>query len=143
MEHVDDDRMSAVEMVRVCAPGGRIFVFVPNRLYPFEIHGIYWRHKTIHGAIGMPFINWLPRPLRDRLAPHVRMPYTSNGLRRLFADTPSRVMHHTQVLPGYNQILGRLRIPGLRLLLHATYPLERTPLRVVFGISHFLVLERV
>ncbi|NIU60939.1 MAG: methyltransferase domain-containing protein, partial [Pseudomonas stutzeri] len=35
LEHVADDRACVAEMVRVTRPGGRIVVFVPNRLYPF------------------------------------------------------------------------------------------------------------
>ena len=40
-EHVDDDRKTAAEMVRVTRPGGIIVAFAPNRLYPFETHGAY------------------------------------------------------------------------------------------------------
>ena len=50
LEHVEDDRKCVEEMVRVLTPGGRMAVFVPNRGYPFETHGIYWRgeyHQTI------------------------------------------------------------------------------------------------
>jgi SAM-dependent methyltransferase len=43
LEHVQDDRQAIVEMVRVLAPGGRLVLFCPNRGYPFETHGIYWR----------------------------------------------------------------------------------------------------
>ena len=33
------------EMVRVLKPGGRLVLFVPNRGYPFETHGIFWREN--------------------------------------------------------------------------------------------------
>ena len=70
LEHVQDDRRSVEEMVRTLKPGGRIVLFVPNRGYPFETHGIYWRGRYHFGNI--PLVNYLPRRLRDRLAPHVR-----------------------------------------------------------------------
>ena len=76
IEHVTDDAAAAAEMARVLAPGGRIVMFCPNRLYPFETHGHYWR-GTYHFG-NTPLINWLPDPLRDRLAPHVRA-YTGAG----------------------------------------------------------------
>jgi 2-polyprenyl-3-methyl-5-hydroxy-6-metoxy-1,4-benzoquinol methylase len=41
IEHVQDDRAYAAEMMRVLQPGGRAIVFCPNRLYPFETHGLY------------------------------------------------------------------------------------------------------
>jgi SAM-dependent methyltransferase len=138
LEHVTDDRRAVREMVRVVRPGGRIVIFVPNRLYAFETHGIYWRGEYQFG--NKPFVNWLPTPLRDRLAPHVRA-YTRRDLRRLFADLPVRVVVHTQIYPGYDNIVARKPRLG-RLLRGVTYALERTPLRI-FGLSHFLVLQVV
>ncbi len=136
LEHVADDRRCAQEMVRVTRPGGRIVIFVPNRRYAFETHGLYWRGEYHFGnKFG---VNWLPTPLRDRLAPHVRA-YTARGLRQLFDALPVRVIVHTQIYPGYDNIVARH--PRLGTLLQKfTYALEKTPLRA-FGLSHFLVLE--
>jgi len=50
LEHVADDRACVIEMVRVTRPGGRIVIFVPNRLYPFETHGVFWRGRYHFGA---------------------------------------------------------------------------------------------
>jgi SAM-dependent methyltransferase len=150
LEHVADDRACAVEMVRVTRrpemrpefvegrAGGRIVVFVPNRLYPFETHGFFWRGRYRFG--NAPLVNWLPNPLRKRLAPHVRA-YTAHGLRRLFEGLPVRIIHHARVFPGYDRIAARAPALG-RLVRAITYTLERTPL-AVFGLSHLLVLERV
>ena len=117
--------------------GGRIVVFVPNRLYPFETHGIFWRGRYHFGNV--PLVNWLPMHLRDRLAPHVRA-YTTRGLQRLFDGLPVRVVRHTRVFPGYDKIVARAPALG-RALRAVTYALERTPLRA-FGLSHLLIVER-
>lgn len=138
LEHVSDDRDCVAEMVRVTRPGGRILLFAPNRLYPFETHGIFWRGRYHFG--NAPLVNWLPTPLRDRLAPHVRA-YTAGGLRHLFDNLPARVVHHTQVFPGYDNIVARAQGLG-RALRTLTYALERTPLRI-FGLSHFWVVEKL
>jgi SAM-dependent methyltransferase len=138
LEHVDDDRACAAEMVRVTRAGGRILIFVPNRLYPFETHGFFWRGRYHFG--NAPLINWLPTPLRDRLAPHVRA-YTTGDLRRLFSELPVRFVHQTVIFPGYDNIVARASALG-RLLRTLTYALEHTPLRA-FGLSHLLVLERI
>ncbi|MCW5850744.1 MAG: class I SAM-dependent methyltransferase [Anaerolineae bacterium] len=137
LEHVADDRQSVAEIARVLRPGGRLIVFVPNRLFPFETHGVYWRGAYHFG--NMPLVNWLPDPLRDRLAPHVRA-YTESGLRRLAAGLPLRVVHLTQIYPGYDNITARHPALG-RAVRQATYALEGTPLRR-FGLSHFAVLEK-
>jgi SAM-dependent methyltransferase len=137
IEHVGDDRRYAAEMVRVLSPGGRIVMFCPNRLYPFETHGHYWRGEYHFG--NTPFINYLPNSLRNRLAPHVRA-YTGAGLKGLFAGLPARVLHHEVVYPGFDNVVARR--PGLgRWLRRGLYAAEHTPLQV-FGLSHFLVLER-
>ena len=68
---------------RVTAPGGRIVMFCPNRFYPFETHGHYWRGEYHFG--NTPLINYLPSALRDRFAPHVRA-YSGAALKALFDD---------------------------------------------------------
>ncbi|HHY89141.1 MAG TPA: class I SAM-dependent methyltransferase [Chloroflexi bacterium] len=138
LEHVQDDRLAVAEIVRTLRPGGRLVLFVPNRGYPFETHGVYWRGRYRFGNI--PLVNWLPRPLRDRLAPHVRA-YTGGDLKRLFAGLPVRVVERTVIFGAYDNIIARRPRLGkaLRSVLQA---LESTPLRGL-GLSHFWVVERI
>jgi SAM-dependent methyltransferase len=138
LEHVRDDRRVVSEMVRTLRPGGRMIVFVPNRGYPFETHGIYWRGQYRFGNI--PLVNYLPRGWRDRLAPHVRV-YASGDLERLFVNLPVKVIQKQIIFGAYDNIITRWPTLGraLRAILQA---LEHTPLRA-FGLSHFWVLERI
>ena len=130
IEHVADDRASVAEMVRVLKVAGRLALFCPNRLYPFETHGHYWRGQYHFG--NAPLINYLPNRLRNRLAPHVRA-YTTRDVRALFENLPVRIAVFTQIYPGYDNVL--MRRPALgHLLRWGTYRLERTPLRT-FGLS--------
>lgn len=138
IEHVQDDRAAASEMVRVLKPGGRAVIFAPNRLYPFETHGHYWQGNYHFG--NTPLINYLPNPLRNYLAPHVRA-YTAARLRFLFLGEAVRVVHHTQIYPGYDNIVARKPELG-KLIRRITYALEFTPF-AAFGISHLLVIEKV
>ncbi len=138
LEHVTDDRACVAEMVRVTRPGGRVVVFAPNRLYPFETHGVFWHGRYHFGNV--PLVNWLPTPLRDYLAPHVRA-YTAGGLRRLFDGLPVHIVHHTRLFPGYDNIVAHAPVLG-RALRAVTYALERTPLRA-FALSHLLVVEKI
>lgn len=137
IEHVHDDRQAVREMVRVLKPGGRLLLFCPNRGYPFETHGVFWRGRYVFGNI--PLVNYLPRTWRDRLAPHVRV-YTSRNLEVLFAGLPIRVVHRTIIFGGYDNIIARFPRLG-RILRAFLQRLEVTPLRL-FGLSHFWVVEK-
>ncbi len=138
LEHVQNDRTSIEEMVRSLCPGGRLAIFVPNRGYPFETHGIYWRGHYRFGNI--PLINYLPRKLRNRLAPHVRV-YTSQELERLFTGLPVRFVERTVIFGAYDNIIARWPTFG-RVLRGILQGIEKTPARV-FGLSHFWIVEKV
>ncbi len=137
LEHVADDRQAAHEIVRVLKPGGRAVIFVPNLGYPFETHGIYWRGKYHFG--NKPFVNYLPRSLRDKLAPHVRI-YTSHDLAQLFAGQPVTIVEKTIVFGAYDNIIARFGAFG-KLLRQTLQLLEKTPLKW-FGLSHLWIIEK-
>jgi hypothetical protein len=103
-----------------------------------ETHGIYWRGRYIFGNI--PLVNYLPDPLRDRLAPHVRA-YSGRGLRQLLRGLPFRLIRHTRIFGGYDNLVARFGAAG-RALRAAVQALERTPFNRL-GLSHFLVVEKV
>ncbi len=138
IEHVADDRTCVMDMVRVLKPGGRLVLFCPNRLYPFETHGHYWR-GTYHFG-NTPLVNYLPDRIRNRLVPHVRA-YTVRGLRQLLKGLPIRILTHSQVYPGYDNLVARNPALG-RIVRWLSYRLERTPMRLL-GLSHFLVVEKI
>jgi len=137
LEHVADDRKAVSEASRVLASGGRLLIFCPNRGYPFETHGIYKKGKYHFG--NKLFVNYLPRPWRDRLAPHVRV-YTRRDMDNLVKGLPLRKEVVRTIFGAYDNIIHRLPVAGkaLRALLHW---LEKTPLQRL-GLSHFWVLRK-
>lgn len=138
LEHVQDDRKSVEEMVRTIKPGGRILLFCPNRGYPVETHGIYWRGRYRFGNI--PLVNYLPDPWRNKLAPHVRA-YTSGQLKQLFAGLPVRIVHKSIIFGAYDNIIARKPTLG-KFIRRFLQFLEKTPLQVL-GLSHFWVIEKL
>jgi len=125
LEHVKDDRQCVEEVVRLLKPGGRFIFFVPNRGYPFETHGIYLQGKY---SFGNKFgVNYLPRSLRDKLAPHVNV-YSRADLEALFAGLPVLPVFKTVVFGGYDNIIARFPLLG-KLLRAVLQSLEHTPLR--------------
>ncbi len=154
IEHVNDDAAALREAVRALRPGGTVIVYAPNRLYPFETHGIYLpaalRRRRTGSADGrtigpryvfgnIPLVNYLPDPLRRRLVPHARA-YLARDIRRILQGLDVDVVEHGYVYPGFDNVATRSRIAAA-VLRRVLYFLEHTPLRV-FGLSHFVVLRR-
>ena len=146
IEHVQDDRAAICEMIRVLRspdpesgkPGGRAVIFCPNRGYPFETHGLYWRGKYYFG--NKLFVNYLPRSVRDKLAPHVRV-YSKRDLQILFEGLPVKFIERTIIFGAYDNIIARFGPLG-KLLRGVLQFLEKTPLKI-FGLSHFWVVEKL
>ncbi|MGD8405162.1 MAG: methyltransferase domain-containing protein [Anaerolineales bacterium] len=138
LEHVQDDAQAVREMVRVLRPGGRIVLFVPNRGYPFETHGIYWKGSYRFG--NMPIVNYLPRRWRDKLAPHVRI-YSRSDLEKLFDNLPIKITKRTVIFGAYDNIIARFGAFGIFLRGILQF-LEKSPLKGL-GLSHFWVVEKL
>lgn len=138
IEHVQNDRSAIAEMIRVLKVGGRAVIFCPNRGYPVETHGIFWRGKYYFG--NKPFVNYLPRVWRDKLAPHVRV-YSRRDMQKLFEGLPVKFIERTVIFGAYDNIIARTGILGkiIRAILQFA---ETTPLKM-FGLSHFWVVEKV
>lgn len=138
IEHVQDDSLAIREMVRALKPGGRVLIFCPNRGYPFETHGIYWKSKYYFG--NKLFVNYLPRVMRDKLAPHVRV-YSKRDLKKLFDGLPVKFIERTIIFGAYDNIIARFGRLG-KILRSVLQFLERTPFQI-FGLSHFWVVEKL
>ncbi|MCE9646616.1 MAG: class I SAM-dependent methyltransferase [Chloroflexi bacterium] len=138
IEHVQDDRAAVREMVRVLKPGGRAVIFCPNRGYPFETHGIFWKGRYYFG--NKLFVNYLPRGLRNKLAPHVRV-YSRRDMQRLFESLPVKFIERTVIFGAYDNLIARFGRAG-RFLRAILQFLEATPLKGL-GLSHYWVVEKL
>lgn len=137
IEHVDDDRATLREVARVLTDDGRCVLFAPNRLYPFETHGVYLRGRYVFGNI--PLVNWLPRALRDRLVPHARV-YGHGDWAKLIAGGELEIVDQGYVFAGYDNIAARWpRIA--RVVRGVSYWAEGNVLGR-FGLSHLVILRR-
>jgi hypothetical protein len=98
---------------------------------------MYWKGAYRFGNI--PLINWLPNRWRNRLVPHARA-YTAGDIFKLWEGLPVRLVVHTYVYPGFDNIAAKNGRAGgaLRAVLHRA---EQTPARR-FGLSHFVVLQK-
>lgn len=69
LEHLPPQRQPLLlrEMRRVCRPGGLLWIDTPNQ----------FSYKDKHDT-GLPFIHWLPRPIKARLAKWLRRDIATN-----------------------------------------------------------------
>lgn len=138
IEHVQDDHAAIREMLRLLKPGGRAVIFCPNRGYPFETHGIFWKGKYYFG--NKLFVNYLPRALRNELSPHVRV-YSTKDMQKLFDGLKVKFIERTIIFGAYDNIIARFGGAG-KVLRAVLQFLETTPLKG-FGLSHFWVVEKI
>ncbi|MCY4009004.1 MAG: methyltransferase domain-containing protein [Anaerolineaceae bacterium] len=136
LEHTEDDGVAVREMIRVLRVGGRLALFVPNRWYPFETHGHYWRGRYHFG--NTPLINYLPDRWRNRLAPHVRS-YRRRDLQALWETQAVKVVQERRIFGAYDNWLARWGRWARPLL--ALQGLEGSRLDF-WALSHFVVLEK-
>jgi SAM-dependent methyltransferase len=137
IEHVENDADTVREALRVVRHGGIVAIYAPNRLYPFETHGIYMGKRYIFGNI--PLINYLPDPLRNRLVPHARA-YTAAGIGRLIGQLDVDILTRSGIYPGFDNVAARRPILG-GLVRNVCYRLEHSPFHI-FGLSHFVILRK-
>jgi SAM-dependent methyltransferase len=128
LEHIPDLAGAVGEFWRVLRPGGDCVITCPNRLFPFENHGIRWRGREI--ARRIPLLPYLP-PLHDRLA--LARVFTVRSLDRLFRPLGFHRQATGYLWPTFEHGGNRWQ-PLLRPLFGLMRRLERSPLRM-FGSS--------
>ncbi|GAB1470297.1 hypothetical protein MASR2M66_11740 [Chloroflexota bacterium] len=138
IEHVQNDRSAIAEMIRVLKVGGRAVIFCPNRGYPVETHGVFWKGKYYFG--NKLFVNYLPRVWRDKLAPHVRV-YSRRDTQKLFEGLPVKFIERTIIFGAYDNIIARTGVFGKTIRAVLQF-MEATPLKIL-GLSHFWVVEKI
>jgi ubiquinone/menaquinone biosynthesis C-methylase UbiE len=142
LEHVPHDDRGIREVYRVLKPGGVAVVFSPNRLYPFETHGVALRSGAAVPHY-VPFVPWVP--VRWGLFEHWARNYWPWELRALLRAAGFAIERCAYVWQTFENISGRqprwisaLR-PALRALARA---LEATPGLRAFGVSQLVVARK-
>jgi SAM-dependent methyltransferase len=146
LEHVPDDRRALQEVHRILKPEGTLFIFSPNRWFPFETHGVRWKGSGRKLPHWVPFVPYMPLRLGQRFFDYWARNYWPFELRRLVRETGFTVLERTYVWLTFENISGSqpLLVRTLRPLLRATSnTLERLPLLRCFGVSQVLVCLRL
>jgi ubiquinone/menaquinone biosynthesis C-methylase UbiE len=142
LEHVPHDDRAIREIHRILKPGGVAVIFSPNRLYPFETHGVSLRSgaKIPHYTPFVPYV-----PVRLGLFQYWARNYWPWELRALVRAGGFSIERCAYVWQTFENISGnqpRL-IRALRPLLRTVArALEATPVLCAFGVSQLVVARK-
>jgi len=142
LEHVPRDDRGIREVHRILKPGGVALIFSPNRLYPFETHGVSLRSgaKVPHYTPFVPYV-----PVRLGLFQYWARNYWPWELRALVRAGGFSIERCAYVWQTFENISGRQPrwISALRPLLRAIAgALEATPGLRAFGVSQLIVARK-
>ncbi len=134
LEHTKSDLQVLAECFRVLKPGGKLILFIPNKLYPFETHPCHLGRMSLGPDI--PFVSWLPEFLRRRIA-SARI-YTRRKIIAMARAAGFQVSNLGNIFPP----LDSFPLPFKQAYRRLAARLEQTPLRN-FGVSIFVVLTKI
>jgi SAM-dependent methyltransferase len=142
--HVGDDEKVLCEVRRVLKPGGLLFVYSPNRWFPFETHGVTLKMNG-RRVYWLPFVPYLPVKLGEHFYSSYARNYWQGQLRKMSERAGFTIIERSYIWPTFEGISGKL--PGIfkpfrPLLRFMGGTLESTPFLKRFGVSQVLVCRK-
>lgn len=145
LEHVPDDRKALKEVYRILKPSGLLFIFSPNRWFPFETHGVNLKRPSRKIPHWIPFIPYIPLRFGNLFFDYWARNYWQNELADMAKAGGFSIVERSVVWLTFEGISGHQPgfIKAVKPLLRFTSDtLEKTPILKKFGVSQMLVCRK-
>ena len=145
MEHLPDDRKALGEIHRILKPGGLLFVFSPNRWFPFETHSVRFKSSGRLVPNWVPFVPYIPLRLGMKFLRYSARNYWQGELEGKLAHAGFHFLERSFVWLTFEGGSGQLPpvLKALRPILRGvSNTLEKTPLLRRFGLSQVFVCRK-
>lgn len=106
LEHVPNIDSSLVEIRRVLRPGGKLIIFSPNRLYPFETHPVSLRSSGMLIPHGLPFIPYIPISIGNIFLTYDARNFWPHELRHIINTHGFNLVHSQFITQTFENISG-------------------------------------
>jgi SAM-dependent methyltransferase len=145
LEHVPDDRRALDEVQRILKPGGSLFIFSPNRWFPFETHGVRLKRSGRRVPHGTPFIPYIPLRLGGLVFDYWARNYWQSEMSSLTKASGFSIIERAFIWLTFEGISGRqprIISASKRMLRAISNTLENVPILKRFGVSQVLVCRK-
>lgn len=139
LEHVQSEEGVLREANRVLRNGGYLLIYVPNKLYPFDEHGLRIGQRNLKGLYGgsIPFFSWCPQLIRNKFE-NARI-YTEGQIVRLVERHGFIIQTVDYIYPPLDRLGSEIAKRVLRKLLSV---LDHNRFLKRFGMSIFIVAQK-
>ena len=146
LEHVGDERAVLREVNRLLKPGGILFIFSPNRWFPFESHCVSLKKSRRLIPHWVPFVPYIPVKWGEKFLFYWGRNYWQKELADMAVQSDFAIIERDYVWQTFENISGtqpRLIKILKPLFTFASNTLEKTPFFRRFGVSQFLVCRKI
>ena len=145
IEHFPDDRAALRSARRVLREDGALVVLAPNRWYPFESHGVYWKQSDRLLSPALPGVPYVPQRAGRRVFRYWARNYWPRELRARIEAEGFEIVRTGFLWQTFEGISGqqprvvRVLAPFLR---RVAWRAERTPGVRRFGVTQWVVARK-